>query len=414
MNLKKEITCYILLDGFKADYIKDTKFIKDIKKEYISKIEESFGFQSFRPSAFAGINPERSNICHIWFYSPDTTPYGKFKLLLNVMNKIKSKKINILIRKLFLFLYMPGRFMHRNYYLSLYDPVDILFNLMPYFDISEKKTVIERDYINFPTIFDLLKEQNKKFLYLGYPIKVFGIKEKNKKIEQVLKNAEDLDFIFLHVNISDIFGHVYGPNSKELKELHKYEDFFVEKVYSYLKSKYNIVNLIIGGDHGMVKVTNTINLWEKLQNLSVKLEKDYLVFLDSPMARFWVFNEKAEMEIREILERLECGKILIEEDYEKYKIRFEDNRYGDLIWLANPGTLIFPNFFGWYEPVKGMHGYAPECEDNKGAFMIITDKNMEFEKRENLKMIDVFPTLCDMMNLPIPKTCEGKSIIKQK
>jgi len=28
MILKKEVTCYILLDGFKPDYVKDTDFIK--------------------------------------------------------------------------------------------------------------------------------------------------------------------------------------------------------------------------------------------------------------------------------------------------------------------------------------------------------------------------------------------------
>ncbi len=413
MDTKKEITCYILLDGFKVDYIKDTKFMNEIKKDYFSKIEEPFGFQSFRPAVFAGINPEQSNICHIWLYSPDTTPYRKFKLPLKIMNKIKSKRINVFLRKLFLLLHVPGKFMNRNHSLSLYNPIGIPFNLLPYLDISEKKTVISENYIKFQTLFDILKECNKKFLYLGYPINVFGIKDTNKRIGYILKDAKDLDFIFLHANISDIFGHVYGPNSKELKELHMSEDLFVKKVYSYLKSKYDVVNLIIGGDHGMVEVIGTINLWEKLQNLSVKLEKDYLVFLDSPMARFWFFNKKAEMEIREILEKLDCGRILTEEDYEKYKIRFEDNRYGDLIWLANPGTLIFPNFFGWYKLNKGMHGYAPECEDNKGAFMIITDKNLEFEKRENLKMIDVFPTICDIMDLPIPKTCEGKSIVKK-
>jgi len=413
MNTKKEITCYILLDGFKIDYIKDTKFINGIKKNYVSSIEETFGFQSFRPAAFAGINPETSNICHIWLYSPNTSPYRNFKFLLNIFNKIKSEKVNHFIHKLFsYFFYILGR-ITKNYSLQLYTPIDIPFNLLAYFDISEKKTVIEKNYTNFQTLFDLLIEQNKKFLYLGYPIKVFSIKDTDKNIREDILKGNDTDFVFLHVNVSDVFGHFYGPNSNELKELHKYEDLFVKNVYSYLKSKYDIVNLIIGGDHGMVEVTNYINLWEKLQNLSVKLEKDYIVFLDSPMARFWFFNEKAEKEIRNMLEKLDCGRILTEKDYEKYKIRFKDNRYGDLIWLANPGTLIFPNFFGWYNPVKGMHGYAPECENNKGAFMIITDKNIEFEKRENLKMVDVFPTLCDIMNLPVPKTCEGKSIVKK-
>ncbi|OQX22592.1 MAG: hypothetical protein BWK75_00360 [Candidatus Altiarchaeales archaeon A3] len=416
LNHKKEVTCYVLLDAFKEEYIKHTIFMKDIEKKYISKIEEEFGFASYRPAAFAGVYPETSNICTMWCYSPKTSIYKRFKTFLKIMDKIDSKHfrnfggksfsgLQILSKKIGITKFCPVQW---------YNPIDIPFNLLPYLDISEKITETKQGYISTNTLFDLLRSQNKRFIYVGGSVDGFFLshnyKKNIKKAVNKIKN-ENPDFIYFHAGDSDVLGHAYGPGGEETNRIHKYEDKFVEDIYKFLKDKYEIVNLIVGGDHGMVEVTHTINMWEKLQNLSVKLEKDYLVFLDSPMARFWFFNKKAEKKIREMLEELGCGRILTDEDYEKYRIRFKDNRYGDLIWLANPGTLIFPNFFGWNKPVKGMHGYAPECEDNKGVFMIISNKNIEFEKRENLKMVDIFPTLCDMMNLSIPKSCEGKSIL---
>ncbi len=418
LNHKKEVTCYILLDAFKEEYMEHTLFIKNVKKRYQSKIEEEFGFESQLPAMFSGVYPETSNICTMWLYSPNTSIYKYFKNFLGFIDNTYSMKFRNLVRKLFgwVCLLSQKTKITKHYPLVRYDPIYIPFNLLPYFDISGKITEIRQGYLNnIKTLFDIINKENKKFLYAGGTVDGFFLshnyKKSIKKAINIITTGKDPDFILFWVGDSDAFGHTYGPTSEETNNVHKLEDMFVKDIYNFLKSRYEVVNLIIASDHGMVKVTNTINIWEKLRNLSVKLEKDYLVFLDSPMARFWFFNEKAKREIKEMLEKLNCGKILTKEDYEKYSIRFADNRYGDLIWLANPGTLIFPNFFGWNKPVKGMHGYAPECEDNKGVFMIITNKNINFEKRENLKMVDVFPTLCDIMDLPIPKTCEGKSIV---
>jgi hypothetical protein len=42
-----------------------------------------------------------------------------------------------------------------------------------------------------------------------------------------------------------------------------------------------------------------------------------------------------------------------------------------LIFLADPGVLILPNFFQRHgAPIKGMHGYHPDCPDNQGLFFV--------------------------------------------
>jgi predicted AlkP superfamily pyrophosphatase or phosphodiesterase len=248
------------------------------------------------------------------------------------------------------------------------------------------------------------------------PVNGFDIGNK-MQMNEMYKNIkriknENYNFACLTITTLDALGHAYGPDSKIIKDAVEKIDTIIYNIWLLLLEDYEKVTIIAHGDHGMVEIARTVNMWEKLQNLSVRTEKDYVVFLDSPMARFWFFNEGAEKEIRKLLEKLDCGRILTEEDYEKYRIRFKDNKYGDLIWLANPGTLIFPNFFGWYNPVKGMHGYAPECDGNKGLFTIITNKELKFKETNDIKMIDMLPVISDIMQVAIPEECEGVSIVE--
>ncbi|MEJ2722729.1 MAG: hypothetical protein P8181_16565 [bacterium] len=54
------------------------------------------------------------------------------------------------------------------------------------------------------------------------------------------------------------------------------------------------------------------------------------------------------------LERLGCG--------------FNDNAYGDVIFLVEPGLLILPSFMS-KQPVAAMHGYHPGDRFSRGCFM---------------------------------------------
>lgn len=412
MILKKEVTCYILLDGFKPDYVKDTDFIKlNCKKLY--SIEEAFGFQSFRPAVFAGVFPEDTGICWIWIYSPFRSPY---KILRNLV-KLFPERLNIFLKKITYFPLTVSLYLLKNILLNktlpLYSPLNIPFNLLPFFDISEKKMVYEEGYINNKTLFDLLRENKKEFIYIGYPNKIFT--EKNYSLKELSEKIEDKkpSFIFLHMNVSDRLGHKYGPSSGKMRSLHKIEDEFVKNTYNLLKKKYRDVNLIVAGDHGMVDVKSKVDIWKELKKSSLVLGNDYVVFLDSSMARFWFSKEHAKNEIETILKGLGWfGKTLNKKDKRKYNVRFNDRRQGDLIWVANPGVLISPNFHSAEGNVKGMHGYLPSIKENKGFFMIKSEKKTLHKNLENIKMVDIFPTLCELLEIEIPKSCRGKSLLK--
>ena len=97
---------------------------------------------------------------------------------------------------------------------------------------------------------------------------------------------------------------------------------------------------------------------------------DYLAVYDSTMARFWFFSEKARREITECLQAQPCGRVLSDEELSEMGTLFPDRRFGELVYLLDPGWLISRSDFngtGWAP--KGMHGYHPDDPYSDAIFL---------------------------------------------
>ena len=126
------------------------------------------------------------------------------------------------------------------------------------------------------------------------------------------------------------------------------------------RSHYEDVRLYIFSDHGMANCDELLDLKAVIEPLPLRFGVDYAVVYDSTMARFWFFNDKARAAILSCLEGQRCGKILGKEELKSFGVHFEDGRFGESIFLLNPGTLLARSDFngkGW-DPA-GMHGYHP-------------------------------------------------------
>jgi len=140
---------------------------------------------------------------------------------------------------------------------------------------------------------------------------------------------------FYYFGELDRVGHKYGTkNEKIIKTIRK-----IDKKLSKMDLD------LIFSDHGMIDI-------EKI--ISVPLTEN--CFIDSDMARYWGNKDELE-EIREKLP-LEHGRVI---EWNK--------KYGDLIFLANPGVLFFPNFWN-IKPVKAMHGYDGRHRELKAFYIL--------------------------------------------
>jgi hypothetical protein len=145
----------------------------------------------------------------------------------------------------------------------------------------------------------------------------------------------------------DKIGHKYGTKSEEMiQAIRKVDRKIAGRDFD-----------IIFSDHGMIDI---------YKRISVPITNN--CFIESDMARYW--GEKPEFTSKD-------GKW----------IEWKNKSYGEHIFLANPGILIFPNYWQGNIPVKAMHGYDGKNQELKGIYITKREGSKKDIKAEELNKI---------------------------
>lgn len=410
-------TVLILVDAFRWDYINQTNtpFLYNLSTRniYAKRIKPGIGFCE-RTEIFTGMRPIQSKNFTALGYDPEKSFYRKYKKILKILSLIEKSIImnNMLFRKI---LNRIFRILGANF--QIYQ---IPLDLLQYFDLTEDKLnhYEEEEAFVSESVFDVMKKNNKKYFYDTFTSLK---KHKNKvnsdqgRIDLLFNNINDnIDLYLLYLADSDTFGHLYGPNSSKMKNVISEIDKKIENLIKAFTKKKKDTKFIVLGDHGMLGVNKYLDLIKLIkENISLKINKDFIVFLDSTIARFWCFNKKSKIEIKGLLSHelfSKYGIVIDKQIAKEFSIPYTDKRYGDIIWWANPGVLIFPDYFHRYKRYKGMHGYNPRDENSHGFCIISYNgcKNLIIEEGE---LIDICPTICDLINISYPNNNQGKSLL---
>jgi len=378
--MKRNCTVIMLLDSFKYDYLKETSFLKELAKENSSsKLETSFGFAQPQ-CVFTGKYPEETNKFTLFYFNPKTSPFKWVKYFyFGFEISSKNKFSNYITRR---FVDVTSQKINNYWFVT---SSRIPFNILHYFDIILKKEFYRDDTLGTTSIFNLLRDNNMSFRVFGWP-SIHNTKQAYERTILSLKN-EKHDLYYIHLTDLDSITHKFGCNSLERKQEVQRLDKIIEELLKEFQKKYK-VNFVLFGDHGMIDVKYTINIQKELLSLDLRFGKDYIMFLDSTMARFWFFNDKAN-EIKDL--KIKGGHFLTKNELINLNANFKDNRHGDLIFLADPGYLILPNYFQGDLLIKSMHGYDPKHPSQYGVF--ISNGN------EVEKLTDIYFLLCKLLKL---------------
>ncbi len=397
--IMKKTVLLILIDGFRYDYVNpdDSPFLHSLAKLNIDgAVRETFAFE-LRPAFFAGLHPDECGVGNMYFYNSVDSPFRNINISSGDRTIISDK-----LRK------EAGR---RGYTLVKHHGgcAEIPLNLLKYFDFSEKiKTSDEGALGKHKTLFDLLRMNDKKWLWIGYPGSPGTAPEILGELDSKLQGDED--FIYLHFSELDWAGHEGGPHSDVQKKTLKKIDLAVSDVFKTINSRFSDVKSLIFGDHGQVEVRKHIDIEKMLAETGLVLTKDYLYFLDSTQARFWFFNDNARNTITSLLLKISDGKILSASHIDELHFNFPDKRFGELIFVVNEGIGIFPNFFQHTNPCKGLHGYLPEVKANWAKF-IIGGLGIRKNIDDVIEMPDIFPTLLGLLDIEKPRESKTKPIV---
>ncbi len=393
-------TIVIMIDAFRKSYLneRDTPFLHQFSKKFFAgELKQPFGFKN-AVGFFTGIHPSKIGQFANYGYNGNLRRFPYQLFLKPFPGKLKFHAIN-------LFNFFRGE--------DLFLPA-IDLNYFKFFQRKQTRHFYQKKSVPVKTIFDFLRENKTKYLFYDFPLIIENGKPKlhwtlknddEARVKKFLKliRKKEYDFYYLHLVDLDSIGHAYGPDSPEMKEALRKEDLLVKKVLSEFDIEKD--NVMIWSDHGMVAVTKKADLKSKLPAFG----KGYVYFLDSTMARFWFFNSSIRRKVLSILKKQKGGRVVSEKEKKRLGIDFKDNFYGDEIFLADSGTLIFPNFFN-ASFAKGMHGYDIS-DKNEMAFFMLNKKSKTKAKTE-----DLFPTLLEMLGLKgkIPSGIDGKSLLSGK
>ena len=368
----------ILIDAFRWDYITKsyTPFLYSLSNNsyYIKQIIPAPGFCE-RTELFTGLGPFDSKMFLAYSFKSKTSK----GLLFNILHYFDSLKLSnfkffligkeISLRKIIRVL--ASNFFNRNFQLIPFDFID-------FFELSEDK--YSMDDKRFP-LENLIKDLNR--LGIKYSINTFtGLNYEsstdNERIKLFKKEIKDisLDYHFLYLGEIDFLGHKYGPKSLKKSEELSIFDKKIKEIITSIKSISKNIEIQLIGDHGMSEIQLYYNIEAEIKSFfklhKLKRVKDYIYFVDSNYLRVWFFSDTKtnKLKFKEFFKDNKNGSFLSDQDLKS--LNSVTRKYGDILWYANEGVLIFPNFFN-YTNLKGMHGYFKSSSDSNGFYINVKE-----------------------------------------
>ncbi len=350
---------FVLIDALGWKFLQQTPFLDDVLP-YRQPLRTILGFSSgVIPSILTGLTPAESAVWNLVYYDPEHSPFRWMRHFQSVPRPLLDNRY---ARRAFTEL---GRRV-----LGLGHGFDCCVSprLLHYFNWAERRNIYDPGGIpGVQSIFD-------KLVADGVPYRSYSYhRNTDEEILQAVPRHIDEgheNFYFVYLSEVDKFLHDHCSDPARIAERLAWYDRQLRHVFDAALRRDPEACFYLFSDHGMTPVTRHYDLAADVERASLSTPKDFLAVYDSTMARFWCFSDAARDALTRQLEQVPCGHILSHGELKSLLLSFSDNRYGDIIFLMDPGCLIASSAFhsaSWM-PV-GMHGYHPDDEHSYGVFL---------------------------------------------
>ena len=403
-------TVLIIMDAGRSDYVRPDSmpFLNGLASGATrGALEAPAGFAQ-RTVLFTGRYPDASNNFSAFAFDPANSPFrwvrrlGPLGRLVQPRRVLYPARVGIAKVTRWVTKGLPA------------DPAWIPTRFLPFFRPSEDvRRADQAGALGSPSIFDLCRTHGRRFRYLaasepGDDRSVF------EGLVRHLRATDPYDLYVARVSATQQMGHTHGPFSKAMQESYlRALDQKLASIHAALVGGYDSWDLFVVGDHGMAPVQRRVNVLGSLSRLGLKAGKNYVVLVNSTLTVLWYLTDKGRQAIEALLPRIEGAHMVEPEERKRLRIP-EDRRWGDRILAAEPGVLFWPDFFHVTDSkLEGMHGYLDKTLETHGAAILASSDGDAAPRAIGVRpMVDVFPTLCDLLGLPVPKGLEGTSIVR--
>ncbi len=360
----KEIPVYLFVDALGWEIVQKYDFLKD-ELPFRYSVKMQFGYSSTAiPTILSGEYPNKHNHFSFFYYDPINSPFKIFRFLkyffgmgLRPSCILNRGRVRRYVSKLF------AKLMGYTGYFQLYQ---VPYDKLCYFNYCEKEDIFASKGLSpLRNLRDVLEESDLRFLISDWrKPESYNLDE----LEQALLDNK-IDFAFVYTAQLDSFLHdsILDENAVSSR-LRFYEDR-LKSLFTLLKKRGILTKFTVISDHGMTPLKSTVDLMKIVSELELEFAKDYVAIYDSTMARFWYLVPKAKRIIQSRLSKSDCkGSFITEEEKEFYGINFENNKFGEDIFLMETGIQIAPSDLG-QKPLNGMHGFTPEDKDSYACLL---------------------------------------------
>jgi Type I phosphodiesterase / nucleotide pyrophosphatase len=354
----RPVHVFVLIDALGWAFVEGRDFLIDVLP-FQQPLRTVLGYSSGAiPTILTGRPPVEHGHWNLFYYDPVRSPFRWLRAFRALPSRALDNRVS---RKLLTEL---GR---RVLGLGPLFEVCVSPRLLSYFDFVEKRNIYAAGGIaGAPSIFDDLAQA-------GVPHRVYSY-HRFTDAEVLRQAADDLGrgeagFFFLYLSEMDAFLHRHCQADADFDRRLAWYGQGLRTVFAAARNLDPEATFAIFSDHGMTPVRRTVDLVREIEQLGLSMPDDYLAVYDSTMSRFWFFSGQARSRIAQQLGRVECGRILSDDDLGAMGILFPDRRYGELVFLLDPGWLVGGSDFNGQWTPAGMHGYHPDDPHSDGIFL---------------------------------------------
>jgi hypothetical protein len=356
---RRQVDIFVLIDALGWKFLKGREFLPDLLP-YRQPLRTVLGFSSGAiPTMLTGHSPAENGHWNLFYYDPEGSPFRWLRYFHFLPDRLLNHRVT---RKLVKEMGRHALGMGQNFECCV-SP-----RLLPWFNFLERRDIYTPGGIaQAKSVFDLLLEK-------GVPHRVYTYHHWSD--EEILRKAlQDVKestarFFFVYLCEMDMLLHEQWRDPQPLEQRLQWYAERLHQLFHAARSADPDATFTVTSDHGMTPVHGHYDLVRDVTASGLKMPDDYLAVYDSTMARFWFFSERARQAIANLLGGLPCGRILPDEELRQLGILFPDRRYGETIFLLNPGLLVSHSDFngpGWMP--AGMHGYHPDDPYSDAVFL---------------------------------------------
>lgn len=214
--------------------------------------------------------------------------------------------------------------------------------------------------------------------------------------------------IGLYFEAVDTAGHKFGPNSEEVRKAIMEIDSEIGRLREFITSSKLDVNVIVVSDHGMSTIDKSkpIDLSQIADISKFKVgDRGPVVNLysqDPDLVNKTYLNLKAS--------EGDMFKVYLREDVPQRLHYAHNNVVGDIVVIAEMPYYIYPKLLDGGKLTSSMatHGWDPINPEMHAFFVAEGPQFRQGLVISSFENIHIFPLVAQILDLPVPKTVEGR------